>query len=80
MRTLSSLPFCPCDGRQGGLWYLPARWRYTTRVRVVALGQRLRRFADHITATVGEDQGERVRSWFQDKLRREAVWRNVFIT
>jgi hypothetical protein len=31
------------------------------------LGQRLRRFADHITATVGEDQGERVRSWFQDK-------------
>jgi hypothetical protein len=35
------------------------------------LGQSLRRFADHITATVGEDQGERVRSWFQDKLCRE---------
>src|SRR5262245_14210494 len=31
MRTLSSLPFCPCDGRQAGLWYLPAHWRYTTR-------------------------------------------------
>src|SRR5438128_5038504 len=43
------------------------RCRTLTRLRVVALGQRLRRFADHITATVGEDQGERVRSWFQDK-------------
>src|SRR6266567_3190140 len=43
------------------------RCRTRTRLRVVALGQSLRRFADHITATVGEDQGERVRSWFQDK-------------
>jgi hypothetical protein len=34
---------------------------------VVALGQRLRRFTDHITATVGEDHGERVRHWFEDK-------------
>jgi hypothetical protein len=29
--TLSSRPFCSCDGRQAGLWYLPARWRYTTQ-------------------------------------------------
>ena len=43
------------------------RCRTRTRLRVVALGQSLRRFADHITDTVGEDQGERVRSWFQDK-------------
>jgi hypothetical protein len=43
------------------------RCRTRNRLRVVALGQSLRRFADHITATVGEDQGERVRSWFQDK-------------
>jgi hypothetical protein len=43
------------------------RCRTRTSLRVVALGQSLRRFADHITATVGEDQGERVRSWFQDK-------------
>ena len=43
------------------------RCRTRTSLRVVALGQRLRRFADHITATVGEDQGERVRSWFEDK-------------
>ena len=38
-----------------------------TSLRVVALGQRLRRFADHITATVGDEQGDRVRSWFEDK-------------
>src|SRR5262249_58503757 len=30
MRALSSMPLCPCDGRQAGLWYLPARWRDTT--------------------------------------------------
>ena len=24
------MPFCPCDGRQTGLLYLPARWRDTT--------------------------------------------------
>jgi hypothetical protein len=34
---------------------------------VVALGQRLRRFAVHITATVGEEHGERVRNWFKEK-------------
>jgi len=31
------------------------------------LRQRLRRFADHITTTVGEAHGERVRHWIQDK-------------
>jgi hypothetical protein len=46
---------------------LLSRCRQRTSLRVVALGQRLRRFADHITATVGEDHGERVRHWFQDK-------------
>ena len=43
------------------------RCRQRNSLRGVALGQRLRRFADHITATVGEDHGERVRHWFQDK-------------
>ena len=43
------------------------RCRQRTSLRVVALGQRLRRFADHITATVGEEHGERVRNWFKDK-------------
>jgi hypothetical protein len=43
------------------------RCRQRTSLRVVALGQRLRRFADHITTTVGAEHGERVRKWFQDK-------------
>jgi hypothetical protein len=43
------------------------RCRQRTRLRVVALGQRLRRFADHLTATLGEEHGERVRHWFQNK-------------
>src|SRR5712692_1563484 len=50
------------------------RCRQRKSLRVVALGQRLRRFADHVTATVGREHGERVRNWFKDKLRREAVW------
>jgi len=32
-----------------------------------ALGQRLRRFVDHITATGGEEHGERGRHWFEEK-------------
>jgi hypothetical protein len=30
LRALSSRPFYPYDGRQAGLLYLPAHWRYTT--------------------------------------------------
>src|SRR5258706_4619485 len=43
------------------------RCRQRTSLRVVALGQRLRHFADHIATTVGAGHGERVRQWFQDK-------------
>src|SRR5438128_1904847 len=43
------------------------RCRQRNSLRVVALGQRLRRFADHIIATLGEEHGERVRHWFQNK-------------
>src|SRR5438128_7919214 len=43
------------------------RCRQRKSLRVVALGQRLRHFADHITTTVGEAHGERVRNWFRDK-------------
>jgi hypothetical protein len=32
MRAPSSIPFCPYDGRQAGLLYLPACWRYTTQL------------------------------------------------
>jgi hypothetical protein len=43
------------------------RCRQRKSLRVVSLGQRLRRFVDHISATEGEEPGERVRSWMADK-------------
>ena len=46
------------------LW---SRARQRKSLRVFALGQRLRRFVDHVTATAGPANGERVRRWFQDK-------------
>src|SRR5262249_30460120 len=42
----------------------PARRRKS--LRVFALGQRLRHFADHVATTAGTANGERVRHWFQD--------------
>ena len=36
-------------------------------LRVFALGQRLRYFADHVATTAGMANGERIRRWFQDK-------------
>jgi hypothetical protein len=36
-------------------------------LRVFALGQRLRHFADHVTHTAGTANGARVRCWFQEK-------------
>ena len=53
------------------------RARQRKGLRVFALGQRLRHFVDRVTTTAGAANGERVRRWFQEKLRREAVWRNV---
>jgi hypothetical protein len=49
------------------LWY---RVRQRQSLRVFALGQRLRRFADHVATMAGPTNGERVRRWFQDKLCR----------
>ena len=46
------------------LWY---RARQRKGLRVFALGQRLRHFADHVVHTAGTANGERVRCWFQDK-------------
>jgi len=43
------------------------RVRQRKSLRVVALGQRLRHFVDHVTATAGAANGERVRRWLQDK-------------
>jgi hypothetical protein len=53
------------------LWY---RARQRKGLRVFALGQRLRHFADHVTHTAGAANGERVRRWFQDK---KAGWYTV---
>jgi hypothetical protein len=50
------------------------RCRQRKSLRVVALGQRLRHFADRITTTVGEAHGERIRHWFQAK---KAGWYTV---
>jgi hypothetical protein len=41
--------------------------RQRKSLRVVALGQRLRHFVDHVTATAGAANGERVRRWFHEK-------------
>jgi hypothetical protein len=46
------------------LWY---RARQRKSLRVFALGQRLRHFVDHVTATAGSANGARVRHWFQTK-------------
>src|SRR5262249_39541109 len=46
------------------LWY---RARQRKSLRVFALGQRLRHCVDHVTATAGAANSERVRRWFQDK-------------
>jgi hypothetical protein len=43
------------------------RARQRRGLRVFALGQQLRRFADHVATTAGTANGERVRCWFQDK-------------
>jgi hypothetical protein len=43
------------------------RARQRKGLRVFALGQRLRRFADYVTITAGAANGKRVRQWFQEK-------------
>jgi hypothetical protein len=43
------------------------RARQRKHLRVFALGQRLRHFVDHVTATAGPANGARVRRWVQDK-------------
>ena len=43
------------------------RCRQRKSLRVVSLGQRLRRFVDHVTVTVGKEHSERVGNWIQDK-------------
>jgi len=40
------------------------RARQRKGLRVFVLGQKLRRFADHVATTVGAANGARVRRWF----------------
>jgi hypothetical protein len=46
---------------------LLSRARQRKGLRVFALGQRLRHFADHVTTTAGAANGARVRRWIQEK-------------
>jgi hypothetical protein len=46
---------------------LLSRARQRKSLRVVALGQRLCHFVDHVTQKAGVANGERVRRWFQEK-------------
>jgi hypothetical protein len=43
------------------------RARQRKGLRVFALGQQLRHFANHVAVTAGVANGERIRRWFQDK-------------
>jgi hypothetical protein len=43
------------------------RVRQRKSLRMVALGQRLRHFVDHVAITAGTANGERVRRWFREK-------------
>src|ERR671914_61335 len=43
------------------------RCRQRKSLRVVAMGQRLRHFANRIDMTVGETHGDRIRHWFETK-------------
>jgi len=47
------------------------RARQRKGLRVFALGQRLRHFADRVAHSAGEANGERVQRWFHEKLCRE---------
>jgi len=62
------------QGRRSKFHALLHRCRQRSSLRVVALGQRLRRFADHIATMAGAEHGERVRHWFQAK---KAGWYTV---
>ena len=50
------------------------RARQRKSLRVFALGQRLRHFADHVAHTADAANGERIRRWFQAK---KAGWYTV---
>jgi len=67
MMALLSRPFCPYNSRQAGLWYLPARWRDTTRNRKATKRGRKRLFNAAIHAL--RMRVERTFAW-EDKFKR----------
>jgi hypothetical protein len=66
-KKLAAIPFPVRKALRSQFHTLLYRVRQRKSLRVFALGQRLRRFADHVARTAGEANGNRVRQWFQDK-------------
>ena len=64
---LVSVPASVRRGLRSTFHALLHRCRQRKSLRVVALGQCLRHFANRIDAMVGEAHGERVRHWFETK-------------
>ena len=56
-----------CKALRSQFHTLLYRVRQRKSLRVVALGQRLRHFVDHVTHTAGTTNGERVRRCMQEK-------------
>src|SRR5215510_12805990 len=68
---LTAIPSAVRTTLRAQLHTLLYRARQRKGLRVCALGQRLRHFADHVAATAGPANGARVRRWVQEK---QAGW------
>ena len=64
---LTAIPSAVRKTLRAQLHTLLYRARQRKGLRVFALGQRLRHFADHVAATAGPANGARVRRWVQEK-------------
>jgi hypothetical protein len=64
---LTAIPSAVRTTLRAQLHTLLSRARQRKGLRVFALGQRLRHFADHVAATAGPANGARVRRWVQEK-------------
>ena len=64
---LTAIPSAMRKTLRSQLHTLLYRARQRKGLRVFALGQRLRHFADHVAATAGPANGARVRRWVQEK-------------
>jgi hypothetical protein len=64
---LTAIPSAVRKTLRAQLHTLLSRARQRKGLRVFALGQRLRHFADHVATTAGPANGERIRRWVQEK-------------